>query len=254
MYTRYPKVYSWDIVNEALQSNGTMRDSFWLQNIGSDYIESAFKFAQNINPNILAVYNDYGNESGSKLDACINLIRNLKQKNIKIDAIGMQAHWQLSWPSIATIETALKRYAAEGVKIFISELDIDTNPNALAQNYLEVEDKLAARYEDIFKLFLKHHKIIDKVTFWGYSDKNSWLKKFPRVRDNYPLLFDNNNLPKKAFDAVVNAVAEYEKSTPLPTNGPQVLKYIVFDNVSLDGQIIFNQTKINGRIEFVYPK
>lgn len=211
--SRYPKVYSWDIVNEALKdSDGLLRtDNVWSK-LGDQYISFPFITFHNTegasNP-ILAVYNDYNIEYGAKLQGCVNQITSLKQQNIKVDAVGIQAHWGLTWPSIATIEAALIQYHNMGLKIHISELDIDTNPNGTTQSFTSsLDDQLAQRYKDIFTLFLKHSDKIMKVTFWGITDQDSWLRTFPTNRNNYPLLFDDNYNPKKAYWALVSLVGK----------------------------------------------
>ncbi|MFI0430984.1 endo-1,4-beta-xylanase [Mariniflexile sp. HMF6888] len=215
------RIHSWDVVNEALNEDGTLRKSVFLNTMGKEYLTLAFKWASEADPNLDLYYNDYNMTDLKKRQGAISMIKHIKEQGVKIDGVGMQGHWHIDTPSIEVIEQSILDYAALGVKIAITELDISVLPNPwglvgaeISQRFENnklmnpypktlpdsIQTKLADRYNDIFKLFLKHQDKISRVTFWGISDKQTWLNNFPiKGRTNYPLLFDRELKPKKAF-------------------------------------------------------
>ncbi len=219
------KIDAWDVVNEALNEDGTLRESVFLKVLGEDYIETAFQLAASADPDVKLLYNDYNLCNPEKREGVVRLVKRLQEKGIKIDGVGMQGHWGLTQPSLAEIEKSIKAYSDLGVKVSITELDITVLPNPwdlegaeVSQNFENSEKmnpypdelpdsvkiQLAQRYKDIFKIFLKHKDNMDRVTFWGINDGNTWLNNWPiRGRSNYPLLFDREYLPKKAYDSVL---------------------------------------------------
>ncbi len=222
------KIDSWDVVNEALNEDGTLRESSFLKVMGNDYIDLAFKLASDADPKAELVYNDYNLWKPKKREGVVRLVKQLQANGTKIDGVGMQAHWSLDGPSIEDIENSILAYSELGVKVMFTELDVTVLPNpwdlngaAVEQNYDKFEGdpimnpypeslpdsiqlKLAKRYEDIFNLFLKHKEKIGRVTFWGVNDGQSWLNGWPiKNRTNYPLLFDRNYKPKKAYNSVI---------------------------------------------------
>lgn len=220
------RIHGWDVVNEALNEDGTLRETVFLKALGPDYIKKAFRYAHETDTTCELYYNDYNLAVKSKREGAIKIIKELQAAGIRVDGIGMQGHWNLHWPSLEDIEQSIVDYAALGVKVMITELDITVLPNPwdlkgadVNQNFEgspfmnpypaslpdSVETLLAKRYEDIFKIFLKHQDKISRVTFWGVQDGDSWLNNWPiKNRTNYPLLFNRNHQPKRAFDAVVN--------------------------------------------------
>ncbi|WP_018479478.1 endo-1,4-beta-xylanase [Pontibacter roseus] len=220
------KIQGWDVVNEALNDDGTLRQSKWLTITGEEYLERAFRLANEVDPEAELYYNDYNMWKPAKRDGAIRLVRNLQEKGIKVDGIGMQGHWGLENPSIQQIEESIVAFSQLG-KVMITELDIDVLPNPSNRNgadidatfefdqkynvYTEglpdsVQQKLAQRYADIFALFQKHSDKISRVTFWGVTDANSWLNDWPiKGRTSHPLLFDRNYQPKPALEAVLNS-------------------------------------------------
>ncbi|AWW00409.1 endo-1,4-beta-xylanase [Arcticibacterium luteifluviistationis] len=219
------KTYSWDVVNEAVEGDGSLRESVFLKAMGEDYLSFAFKTAAAVDPNADLYYNDYSMTGAQKRAGVIKMIKKIQASGAKIDGIGMQGHWGLEYPSILEIETSIEQYAALGLKIAITELDIDVLPNPdgvsgadISQSaelkaeynpYVDglpddIAEKQAKRYADLFALFLKHKDKIDRVTFWGVNDGESWKNNFPvNGRTNYPLLFDRDNKKKKAFEAIM---------------------------------------------------
>ncbi|CAH0997721.1 Endo-1,4-beta-xylanase A [Emticicia aquatica] len=217
------KVFSWDVVNEALNEDGSMRKSVFLTYLGEDFVTEAFRLTQEASPNTELYYNDYNNEQPAKRAGCIALIKKIQNAGVRIDGVGIQGHWHVGKIPLKEIEESILQYADLGLKVMFTELDIEvlprdfqgadinqrmTNntalnpyPNGLPEN---VQQQLADDYEALFKLFLKHKDKITRVTFWGVNDANSWLNNWPvRGRTNYPLLFDRNNQPKPAFYKVI---------------------------------------------------
>ena len=223
------KIQSWDVVNEALNEDGTPRTSnFYNVMGGENYIEHAFKLASEADPNAQLIYNDYNLWKPEKRKGVIRIVKNLQDKGIKIDGVGMQAHWSIEGPSLEDIENSIIAYSELGVKVSFTELDVTALPNpwelngaAVEQSYERYEGdpkmdpypngltdeakvKIAKRYEAIFKLFLKHKDKISRVTFWGVNDGQSWLNNWPiKGRTNYPLLFDRNSQPKDVYKTVL---------------------------------------------------
>ena len=217
------KVQSWDVVNEALNEDGTLRKSVFLNKLGEDYITEAFRLAQAASPGTQLYYNDFNNEQPAKRAGCIAIIKKIKAAGVKIDGVGIQGHWHLGKIPLKDIEESIVAYAALGLKTAITELDIEVlernfegadvsrriestpalNPyqNGLPDS---LQQQLASDYEALFKLFLKHKDKISRVTFWGVQDGQSWLNNWPvRNRTNYPLLFDRAYQPKPAFYKVI---------------------------------------------------
>lgn len=219
------KIASWDVVNEALNEDGTLRETVFLDVLGARYIENAFTWAALADPDAQLIYNDYNLWKPEKRAGVVRLVKQLQANNVKIDAVGMQGHWNLTEPTLEEIEKSILAYHELGVQVLITELDITVLPNPwdlegaeISQNFEgsatmnpypeqlpdSVQHQLALRYQDIFKLFLKHRDKIDRITFWGVNDGGSWLNGWPiRGRTNYPLLFDRDYLPKSAYDSIM---------------------------------------------------
>jgi len=217
------KVFSWDVVNEALNEDGTLRNSVFLKHLGEGYLADAFRLAQEASPKTELYYNDYNNEKPAKRAGCIKLIKKIQESGARIDGVGIQGHWHVGKIPLKDIEESILEYSALGLKVMFTELDIEVlernfqgadvnqrmanspeiNPytNGLPDN---VQKQLADDYEALFKLFLKHKDKVTRVTFWGVNDGDSWLNNWPvRGRTSYPLLFDRNNQPKPAYFKVV---------------------------------------------------
>jgi len=222
------KIHGWDVVNEALNEDGTLRQTQWMKTIGEDYIEKAFQFAHEADPDAELYYNDYSLANAPKRNGAIKLIKNLQSKGIYISGVGLQGHYKMDWPSTSQLDSSIKAFAQLGIKVMITELDIDVLPQATfnmgADVSLSVEAKeklnpfknelpdsvqqlLAERYTGLFNVFVNNSKTVSRVTLWGVTDGNSWLNNWPvRGRTNYPLLFDRNGNEKPAYNAVINIV------------------------------------------------
>jgi endo-1,4-beta-xylanase len=214
------RIRGWDVVNEALNDNGTLRDSPWRRGIGDDYIARAFEFAHEADPNAELYYNDFNLVTRpEKRAGAIRIIQDLQQRGIRIDAVGEQGHWRLNTPAAAELDQAITDLRATGVKVMITELDVNLLPAAGASTpgqppspesnpYVnglpdDVQRALAAYYADAFRVLLQHRTDISRVTFWGVSDADSWLN---RGRVNHPLLWDRQRQPKPAFDEVAKTL------------------------------------------------
>ncbi len=218
------KIFSWDVVNEALNEDGSMRKSVFLEMLGEDFVTEAFRLTQKVSPGTELYYNDYNNEQPQKRAGCIALIKKIQAAKVRIDGVGIQGHWHLGRVPLKDIEESILAYHALGLKVMITELDIEmlprnfdgadvnqriaSNPslnpyaNGIPDSLLQ---KQATDYENLFKLFLKHKDKITRVTFWGVNDGQSWLNGWPVPgRTNYPLLFDRNFNPKPAYFSVIN--------------------------------------------------
>ena len=223
------KIDTWDVVNEALNGDGTLRESIFLKVLGENYLETVYKMAEKYDSNADLAYNDYNLCKPKKREGVVKLIKSLQKNGAKINSVGIQAHWQLTSPTLEEIETSILAFSELGVKVMFTELDISVLPNPwelsgaeVTQNFKKfegdkkmnpflenlpdsVKEKLAKRYENIFKLFVKHKDKISRVTFWGVTDKFSWLNDWPiKGRTNYPLLFDRNYKEKKAYQRIMN--------------------------------------------------
>lgn len=218
---------AWDVVNEALNEDGSLRESHWYNIIGKDYLIKAFEYAYEADPDAELYYNDYSLENPSKRAGAVRLIKYLQDNNVPVTGIGTQGHWHLSQPSIEEIERTILEFAEMEIDVMVTELDIDVLP--AAWNYQgadisrvaemeegldpytdrlpeDVQQELAERYKDIFELFLKHNNLITRVSFWGVTDGDSWKNNFPvRGRTNHPLLFDREWQPKPAFYKIIES-------------------------------------------------
>jgi len=219
------RINGWDVVNEALDEDGTLRQSQWLEIIGDDYLIKAFEFAHEADPDAELYYNDYSLENEPKRNGAIKLIKKLLAEGVKIDGVGLQGHYKMDWPTTSQLDSTIKAFAALGIKIMITELDVDVLPydwqnhgaditlNIELQEKLNpyknglpdsVQQSLAKRYASLFDVLTNNNETVSRVTFWGVSDKDSWLNNWPvRGRMNYPLLFDRKGEPKPAFEAVI---------------------------------------------------
>lgn len=224
------RIKGWDVVNEAVDEDGALRQTPWLQIIGPDYIEKAFRWAHEADPSAELYYNDYSVENAPKRNGVLALLRDLQAKGIRVTGVGLQGHNRIEWPSIAQQDSTIAAFGALGMKVMITELDIDVLPqvtrgptadvslNAASEGRLNpyagglpdsVQQTLAKRYGELFGVYLKHRDVISRITFWGVADGDSWLNNWPvRGRTSYPLLFDRAGQPKPAFDAVIRAATQ----------------------------------------------
>lgn len=210
------KIKGWDVVNEAIVEDGSYRKSKFYEILGEEFIPLAFQYAHEADPDAELYYNDYGMNVKGRREGVVKLIRSLKEKGLRIDAVGMQGHMGMDYPDIKEFEESMLAFAAEGVKVMITEWDMSALPTA--RQSANISDTVAfrkslnpypdalpdsvntawnKRMDEFFTLFEKHFDIVTRVTAWGVSDGDSWKNDFPvRGRKDYPLLFDRNYQPK----------------------------------------------------------
>ncbi|GAB2509426.1 endo-1,4-beta-xylanase [Pseudoxanthomonas sangjuensis] len=234
------RVDAWDVVNEVIGEDGAYRaDTAWVKAVGDgdELVRKAFEFAHRYAPDAELYYNDFNAERPAKRDGIVRMAKMLQAHGIRIDGIGIQAHWGLNYPGLADIEAAIDAYAALGLKVMITELDVDVLPLTREgqvigtgllhpqfqlpefERYLDpykdglppdVQQRLADRYAELFRLFHRKRDKIARVTLWGVHDGMSWKNDYPVPnRSNYPLLFDRERKPKPALEAVLRVPREH---------------------------------------------
>jgi len=226
LVTRYKgKVHGWDVVNEALEDDGSLRKSLWYKIIGPEYIEMAFKFAHEADPKAELYYNDYNLYKPSKRAGAIEIVKTLKAKGCRIDAVGEQGHYSLGMSIFDDLEGSILAFSKLGVKVMITELDLTIIPFPSSEITADVSlsyqnsekynpytkevpqsvlNEFSDYYVKLFKIFVKHKNVIDRVTFWGVNDGQSWRNYWPiKTRTDYPLLFDRDNRAKPVVERII---------------------------------------------------
>ena len=202
------KVASWDVVNEAFEDTGVLRNSIWVQKLGADYIARAFEYAHQADPNALLFYNDYGHEySVTKRTAIINLVNSLKARGIPVHGIGMQMHTRYNQTD-ANLIAAINAAAATGLKVHISELDIAMNPdNDQSLVYsTTIGEVQAAKYKSIVKAYFAIPKAQQfGITTWNVTDADSWIPG-EYSRPDWPLPFNASYQRKPAYQGILDGV------------------------------------------------
>ena len=219
------KVFGWDVVNEAIEDDGSFRKSPYYRLLGEEFIEIAFRAAHEADPDAELYYNDYSMSGEKKREAVCRLVKNLKAKGLRIDGVGMQSHNGLDYPNLDEYEKSIDAFAACGVKVLITELDINVLPNpqgfggaGIEQNFefqqkynpytaglpADKQKELNKRWMDLFKIYYKHRDQIGRITLWGLCDENSWLNGWPiKGRTNYALLFDRQYQAKPVVNDII---------------------------------------------------
>lgn len=227
------RVDAWDVVNEVIAEDGGYRDTSWVRGIGDgdELVRLAYRAAADAAPGTALYYNDFNTWRPEKRAGIVRMVKMLQTAGIRIDGIGMQGHWGLDYPPLEEIEASIDAFAALGVKVMISELDVDVLPltkegqivgTGMAhpqfqlpefKRYLdpyrdglppEVQQRLTQRYAELFRLFHRKRDVITRVAVWGIDDGMSWKNDYPIPhRTNHPLLFDRNRQPKPALEAVL---------------------------------------------------
>jgi len=211
------KIYAWDVVNEAVSDSPDeyLRKSPLLEICGEAYIAKAFQWAHEADPGALLFYNDYNEIDPVKRKKIIRLLQQLKKDGVPVHGVGLQGHWALNEPTREQLEKTLTDFAGVGLDIQITELDVSVYPKEHARRERTATDtetaytpekelKQTEVYKMLFEVFRKYRDQISSVTFWNVSDRHSWLDNFPVTnRKDYPLLFDQNLQPKKAYWEVI---------------------------------------------------
>ncbi|MCP9753442.1 endo-1,4-beta-xylanase [Ferruginibacter sp. HRS2-29] len=227
-------VNAWDVVNEVIDEDGNYRHTTWVNAIGNGdtLVKYAFKFAQEFAPDTELYYNDFNAWRPTKRDGIVRMVKILQKEGIRIDGVGIQGHWGLNFPETKYIEAAIDAYAACGVKVMITELDVDVLPltkegqvigQAMSDKQFQLEEfkkffdpyinglpdsvqtLLTNRYQELFTIFYKRRDKISRVTLWGVEDGMSWKNDYPIPgRTDYPLLWNRDLTPKPALNAVLS--------------------------------------------------
>ena len=232
------RIHAWDVVNEVIDDDGSYRPTTWVKGIGDgdELVKLAFKYASQYAPDAELYYNDFNAWRPAKRDGIVRMVKMLQAAGIRIDGVGIQGHWGLNYPKKEYIEAAIDAYAALGVKVMITELDVDVLPltkegQIIGQGMLhpqfqleefetfldpykdglpaEQQTALANRYAELFEIFYRKRDQIDRVTLWGIHDGMSWKNDYPiPARTNYTLLWDRALQPKPALKAVLQVPAQ----------------------------------------------
>jgi endo-1,4-beta-xylanase len=199
------KVYAWDVLNEAVADKEGLRKTLFLDKLGEGYIAEAFRLAHEADPNVMLNYNDFGGEGlGGKSDRIYDLVKKLKAEGVPIHGIGLQMHISAAgYPKPEDIAANVRRLAALGLKVNISEMDVRIKdlPGDLPARLL-VQQKV---YHDVIAACFEEKSFI-AVTFWGFTDAHTWVDSFFGPDD--PLLFDEQYRPKPAYEGVYEALLE----------------------------------------------
>ena len=232
------RVHAWDVVNEVIADDGSYRPTTWVNGVGGgdELVKNAFRFAAQYAPDTELYYNDFNAWRPEKRDGIVRMVKMLQSAGIRIDGVGIQGHWGLNYPKNEYIEAAIDAFGALGIKVMITELDVDVLPltkegQIIGQGMMhpqfqleefktfldpyaaglpaDVEARLTARYVELFKIFYAKRESVDRVTLWGIHDDMSWKNGYPIPgRTNYPLLWDRRKTPKPAIEAILSIVEE----------------------------------------------
>lgn len=210
------RIDGWDVVNEAINDDGTYRNTKFYEILGEEYIPLAFQYAHEADPDAELYYNDYGMHLKGRRDGVVKLINDLKVRGIKVDAIGMQGHMGMDYPDIKDFEQSMEEFAATGTNLMITEWDMSAlptvNTGANISDTTEYQQQLNPypnglpdsiaiawnqRMLDFWNLFMKHSDKVTRVTLWGVTDQDSWKNDWPVAgRTEYPLMFDRDGNAK----------------------------------------------------------
>jgi endo-1,4-beta-xylanase len=200
------RVAAWDVVNEAVADDGSRRGTIWLRGIGPEYVDMAFLWAHEADPDALLFYNDYAGEGlGPKSDAIYALVQGLVQRGVPIDGVGLQMHVSLRWPpDPEAVAANMARLGALGLAVHVTEMDV-----RIQDGVGTAEQRLAAQahvYRVMMGVCLESSACKAFVT-WGFTDRHSWIPQFTGHPDA-PLLFDESYRPKPAYYAIMEALDE----------------------------------------------
>jgi len=221
------RVQCWEVVNEALNDDGSLRQTPWFEIIGEDYIQRAFEYAHRADPEACLYYNDYNLYKPAKRDGANRLVKRLLEQGIPVSGIGLQGHYGMGHPeNLQDFADSIAAVGALGLEAYITEFDLSVLPfpdersrsadlsvNLELQAQLnpyadglpaEVEQRQRERWVALFRVLLEHQDTVARVTFWGVNDGQNWKNNWPmRGRTDYPLLFDRQNRPKPAYYDII---------------------------------------------------
>ena len=211
-------VHGWDVVNEGLNTKGAgfRSESIWYKTMGKSYIEKAFRYAHEADPNAILFYNDFNIERDTlKFNTMIKMVEDFQRRGVPISGIGFQMHIRMDIPN-EIIAYTLKRAADTGLQIHLSEVDIifnthDDSKGGGIERYStitkEMQNAQAKKYADLVKIY---QDIVPKeqqygITFWGFNDRDTWINRFFKMKD-WPCIYDENLQPKPAFYGFLNSL------------------------------------------------
>lgn len=230
------KIQSWDVVNEAISDRGDdrtaqtehLRNSSWLQALGPEFLTLAFKFAHEADPDAKLYYNDYGIEAGPKHASSMVLLKRLIKDGVPIHGVGIQGHWSTNGLPYAALDKAIGDYASLGLKVSITELDVTIRGASGGQlgwrpgfggrrfggrgtppSPQDLKSQADA-YARLFTIFIQHRNTVERVTFWGLSDRRTWRW------GEHPLIFDSSNQRKLAYVSIVDALLHPNPAPAVP--------------------------------------
>jgi endo-1,4-beta-xylanase len=214
--TRYKgKIYAWDVVNEVIADDTAFyRKSLWYQICGEEFITRAFEYAHAADPKALLFYNDYDTENPEKREKIYTMLKKMLAAKVPIHGVGLQGHWNIYDSLAKELPASIEKFSSLGLKVQVTELDISVYKGESGRRQKrsdetdtftpEQEQKQVEQYKIVFDVFRKYRSKLTGITFWNVSDRRSWLDNFPVAgRKNYPLLFDRENKPKRAYFEVV---------------------------------------------------
>lgn len=189
------KIYCWDVVNEAFADGSKNRRGSNLQNTGNDWIEVAFRTARDADPQAKLCYNDYNidDKSHAKTQGVYEMLKQFKQSGVPVDCVGLQGHFNGQSPVPSNFQANLEQFAALGLEVQITELDIVGAANN--------------KYEAVVKACMNVPRCAG-ITVWGVRDSDSWLN------GQSPLLFDNSGNKKSAYSTVLQVLNSASPSKP----------------------------------------
>ena len=226
------KVVGWDVVNEAFNDDGTLRQSKFYEILGEEFIPLAFQYAHEADSTVELYYNEYSMNKPAKLKGVLDFFRPLVAEGLPIQGIGMQGHLMLDTEDdyISQYEHSIQQIAALGLKTQFTELDLSVLPNPynfgganIAANFeyreeldpyrdslpAEMQEKADAFWVDFYKMLIRNHEHVLRVNFWCFNDANSWRNDWPvKGRTEYATLFDRQSQPKPTVQKLIDLVKE----------------------------------------------
>ena len=203
------QIYAWDVVNEPIDGDmpdGLLRNS-WFNILGEEYIELAFRYAREADPDAKLFLNEYDTSNANKRTAIVNLVKRLQEKGVPIDGIGMQMHISLENPALEDFEKTLKEFSELGLEIHITEMDVSVYEDKTGSAKYKSDEMLneqGHRVKDLFAIIDKYKEHITSITFWGTTDEYTWLRYYFTSRKDWPLPFDEDQNPKPFFWGMVD--------------------------------------------------
>jgi endo-1,4-beta-xylanase len=199
------QVQGWDVVNEAVEDDGSLRETIWYKHLGKEYLAKAFRYAHEADPEAVLFYNDYNLSTDSvKRATAKEWLDELRAEGVPIHGIGMQMHISQQAEENDQIARAMQEFSTSGYQIHLSEIDISVNKEGkkltkVSKKLLRQQAKKLAFVRQTYQQLPAEQQY--GMTFWGIGDGDSWIRDFFK-RDDYPLLFDDAYQPKAAYYAM----------------------------------------------------